>query len=131
MKHYKIVKKTFYSLEKNSELKEDSVYRPYIKHWLFGWVQLTNKSMFSDGSISIIDRVKKFFGRFGLEDGNNLKLSERNTDNEETSIGEQENVIKEESFEDKLKLEYDINVSTSYNENNSLVDGKKERIGRD
>ena len=79
----------------------------------------------------IIDRVKKFFGRFGLEDGNNLKLSERNTDNEETSIGEQENVIKEESFEDKLKLEYDINVSTSYNENNSLVDGKKERIGRD
>lgn len=57
MKHYKIVKKTFYSLEKNSELKEDSVYRPYIKHWLFGWIQLTNKTMLSDGSISIGSEV--------------------------------------------------------------------------
>lgn len=57
MKHYKIVKKTFYSLNKNGELEEKSVYRPYIKHWLFGWVQLSNKMMFDDGSTSIDSEV--------------------------------------------------------------------------
>jgi len=57
MKHYKIVKKTFYSLEKDGTLHTDSVYRPYIKHWLFGWIQLSHKLMFNDGSTSMDHEV--------------------------------------------------------------------------
>lgn len=52
MKHYKIVKKTFYSLEKDGELHEESVYKPYIKRW-FWWFQLSNQTMFNDGSTSM------------------------------------------------------------------------------
>ena len=51
MKHYKIIKKTFYSLEKDGELHSESLYKPYIKCW-FGWKQLSNQTMFSDGSTS-------------------------------------------------------------------------------
>jgi len=52
MKHYKIVKKTFYSLEKDGELHSESVYKPYIKRW-YGWAQLSNQTMFNDGRVSI------------------------------------------------------------------------------
>jgi hypothetical protein len=56
MKHYKIVKKTFYSLGKDSELHSESVYKPYIKWW-FWWIQLSKKVMFDDGSTSIGSEV--------------------------------------------------------------------------
>lgn len=92
---------------------------------------LANKLEAKFVKIKIVDKVKKFFRRFRLEDGKNLKLLEKNTDNEETNIGEQENLFNEESFEDNLKLDYDINLSTGYDENNSLLDDEKERVERD
>lgn len=51
MTEYKIEKKTFYGIDKNGEINEESLFRPYIKRW-WGWEQLKEYSMHSDGSNS-------------------------------------------------------------------------------
>jgi len=52
MTTYKIEKKTFYGINKNGEINEESLYRPYVKHW-WGWEQLKEYNMYNDGSISL------------------------------------------------------------------------------
>ena len=50
MTHYKIVKKTYYGIDKTGEISEESKFRPYKRYlWLF-WTQLQTYSIFSDGS---------------------------------------------------------------------------------
>lgn len=54
MKHYKIVKKTFVSIDKHGSVEENSTFIPYVKV-MWWWVHLNTNAMYSCGYISTSD----------------------------------------------------------------------------
>lgn len=50
MKHYKIVKKTFYGISQYGDINEQVKFRPYVKVLGLFWEQLQTYRIFNDGS---------------------------------------------------------------------------------